>query len=251
MLLLFSCFACCRLKQAFHQVSVTFHRTIAATANTIGIGILGLGTGPLLWNALAESIGRRPAYIISWSLYIPCTVWLARAGSYDSFAAARFLAGFTSSVSQTVPASLISETFQPEHRGAAIAAWTVLLIAGPVTAPVIGAGILTRTTDWRWGKCIRSPTLHRTLLDRLFSPSSPPVPTTFHSLLPHPYPCRRSLGLYSALRPRNSLHRQSGCCHQRLFFTQRILLTLRGRKEGLTLDRGRNGNTSPCQRWFT
>ncbi|SPC63137.1 related to multidrug resistant protein [Ustilago sp. UG-2017b] len=135
---------------AFHQVSFAFHRTIAATANTIGIGILGLGTGPLLWNALAESIGRRPAYIIAWSLYIPCTVWLARAGSYDSFAAARFLAGFTSSVSQTVPASLISETFQPEHRGAAIAAWTVLLIAGPVTAPVIGAGILTRTTDWRW-----------------------------------------------------------------------------------------------------
>ncbi|SPO29575.1 related to multidrug resistant protein [Ustilago trichophora] len=135
---------------AFHQVSVAFHRTIAATANTIGIGILGLGTGPLLWNAIAESLGRRPAYIIAWTLYIPCTVWLARAGSYDSFAAARFFAGFTASVSQTVPASLISETFQPEHRGAAVAAWTVLLIAGPVTAPVIGAGILTRTTDWRW-----------------------------------------------------------------------------------------------------
>ncbi|GAC92917.1 transporter [Pseudozyma hubeiensis SY62] len=132
------------------RVSVTFHRTIAATANTIGIGILGLGTGPLLWNALSESIGRRPAYLIAWTLYIPCTVWLSRAGSYDSFAAARYFAGFCGSVSQTVPASLISETFQPEHRGAAVAAWTVLLIAGPVTAPVIGAGILTRTEDWRW-----------------------------------------------------------------------------------------------------
>lgn len=139
-----------RCAQAFHLVSVSYHRTIAAIANTIGIGILGLGTGPLLWNALAESIGRRPTYIIAWTLYIPCTVWLSRAGSYDSFAAARYFAGFMSSVSQTVPASLISETFQPEHRGAAVAAWTVLLIAGPVVAPVIGAGILTRTEDWRW-----------------------------------------------------------------------------------------------------
>ncbi|CBQ68484.1 related to multidrug resistant protein [Sporisorium reilianum SRZ2] len=135
---------------AFHPVAVTFDKTITAIANTIGIGILGLGTGPLLWNAFSESIGRRPAYIIAWTLYIPCTVWLSRAGSYNSFAAARFFAGFCASVSQTVPASLISETFQPEHRGAAVAAWTVLLIAGPVTAPVIGAGILTRTTNWRW-----------------------------------------------------------------------------------------------------
>ncbi|SNX85883.1 related to multidrug resistant protein [Melanopsichium pennsylvanicum] len=135
---------------AFHQVSVALNTTIAATANTIGIGILGLGTGPLLWNALAESIGRRPAYLIAWTLYIPCNVWLAQATSFNSFAAARFLAGFTSAVSQTVPASLISETFQPEHRGAAISAWTVLLVAGPVTAPIIGAGILTQTTNWRW-----------------------------------------------------------------------------------------------------
>jgi MFS family permease len=137
---------------AFPEVAESFKVTIAATANTIGIGILGLGTGPLLWNAISESVGRRPAYLLAWTLYIPCTVWLARAGSFNSFAAARFCAGFAGSVSQTVPASLISETFMPEHRGAAIAAWTVLLIAGPVTAPVIGAGILTKTTDWRWGK---------------------------------------------------------------------------------------------------
>ncbi|TKY89523.1 hypothetical protein EX895_001308 [Sporisorium graminicola] len=135
---------------AFHPMSVSFDKSIAAIANTIGIAILGLGTGPLLWNAFSESIGRRPTYIIGWTLYIPCAVWLSRAGSFNSFAAARYFAGFVSSVSQTVPASLISETFQPEHRGAAIATWTVLLIAGPVTAPVIGAGILTRTTDWRW-----------------------------------------------------------------------------------------------------
>ncbi|CDW96632.1 hypothetical protein [Sporisorium scitamineum] len=143
-------FAANEMAAAHLTVSATFHRTIAATANTIGISILGLGTGPLLWNALAESIGRRPTYILAWTLYIPCAVWLSRAGSYNSFAAARYFAGFASSVSQTVPASLISETFQPEHRGAAIAAWTVLLVAGPVTAPVIGAGILTRTEDWRW-----------------------------------------------------------------------------------------------------
>lgn len=136
--------------QAFHPISVTFHRTIAATANTIGIAILGLGTGPVLWNAFSESIGRRPTYIVAWTLYIPCCVWLSRAGSYNSFAAARYFAGFMGAVSQTVPASMIAETFQPEHRGAAIAAWTVLLIAGPIAAPLIGAGILTRTEDWRW-----------------------------------------------------------------------------------------------------
>ncbi|PWY97676.1 MFS general substrate transporter [Testicularia cyperi] len=134
---------------AFHQVSLTFDRTITAVANTIGISILGLGTGPLLWNAIAESLGRRPAYLVAWTLYLPCVVWLSVATSYNSFAAARFFAGFCSSVSQTVPASIISETFLPEHRGTAVAAWTVLLIIGPVCAPIIGAGFLTVTT-WRW-----------------------------------------------------------------------------------------------------
>lgn len=124
-------------------------RSIAAVANAIGISILGLGTGPLLWNAVAESLGRRTAYLIAWTLYIPCTVWLSVATSYNSFAAARYLAGFCGAVSQTVPASMISETFSPEHRGTAVAAWTVLLILGPVCAPVIGAGFLTVTT-WRW-----------------------------------------------------------------------------------------------------
>lgn len=135
-------------------MSESLHRSIAAVANSIGISILGLGTGPLLWNAVAESLGRRPAYLIAWTLYIPCTIWLSVATSYNSFAAARYLAGFCASVSQTVPASIISETFSPEHRGTAVAAWTVLLVLGPVCAPVIGAGILTATT-WRWSKSMR------------------------------------------------------------------------------------------------
>lgn len=81
---------------------------------------------------------------------MPCTVWLCRASTYNSFASARFFAAFTASVSQTVPASIISETFRPEHRGAAVSAWTMFLVVGAILAPLISAGILTKATDWRW-----------------------------------------------------------------------------------------------------
>ncbi|EPQ30902.1 uncharacterized protein PFL1_01800 [Pseudozyma flocculosa PF-1] len=134
---------------AFPQVAKSLDATIPQVANAIGIMILGLGTGPLLWNALAGSIGRRPTMLFSWFLFFGCTFWISFSSTYNSFAAARYFAGFAASGSQTIPATVVSETFLPERRGTAIAFWALLLLIGPVTAPIVGAAFLTVTT-WRW-----------------------------------------------------------------------------------------------------
>ena len=135
--------------QAFPEVAKEFGTSITSVANAIGIGILGLGTGSLLWNPIAESLGRRWSYLIAFTLFIPCTFWLAFATSYTSFAAARYFAGFCGAVTQTVPASIIADTFTQEWRGTAVAMWSLLIIIGPVSAPVVGAALLQHT-GWRW-----------------------------------------------------------------------------------------------------
>lgn len=113
----------------------------------VGIGILGLGVGALLWNPLGASIGRRPTYLLAWTLFVPICFWLAFSPSYNSFAAARFFAGFVGGVVQVLPVASIAELYKPEWRGTAISLWSLLLILGPPTAPLICSAV---TLDNKW-----------------------------------------------------------------------------------------------------
>ncbi|KAK0555375.1 hypothetical protein OC846_001215 [Tilletia horrida] len=135
---------------AFPLVAKSLHGTIPEAANSIGIAILGLGTGPLLWNPLSAAVGRRPVYIGTWILFMPCIVWCATATSMPSFFAARFLGSFCASTAQTIPAVSITEVWSPKSRGMAIAAWTLAMIFGPLIAPLICAAIIVRPASWRW-----------------------------------------------------------------------------------------------------
>jgi predicted MFS family arabinose efflux permease len=58
-----------------------------------------------------------PALIFNTVLTIPCVGWLSVAMSYNSFAAARILAGVAASVAQTVPAMVIADMFKKSERG--------------------------------------------------------------------------------------------------------------------------------------
>jgi MFS family permease len=57
------------------------------------------------------------ALIFNTVLTIPCVGWLSVATSYNSFAAARILAGVAASVAQTVPAMVIADMFKKSERG--------------------------------------------------------------------------------------------------------------------------------------
>lgn len=129
---------------AFKPMSDYFHVSITAIANTIGIGILGVGVGSLLWSPLASptGLGRRNTTLLAWGLYVALTFWMAFAKSFSSFAASRFLAMFCASVAQSVPAQQIGETFDRKYKGTAVSAWALLMTLGPISTPLIGAGLL-------------------------------------------------------------------------------------------------------------
>ncbi|KAL9940549.1 hypothetical protein V8E36_000037 [Tilletia maclaganii] len=134
---------------SFPQIAAALDVTIAQVAESIGLGSLGLGVGPLLWSPLSSALGRRPVYLAAWTLFLPCCAWCAASRSFDSFAAARFCGAFCASVAQTLPATTISDVWNPEYRGTAIAAWTVAMITGPMLAAPINAA-LTQAQDWSW-----------------------------------------------------------------------------------------------------
>jgi MFS family permease len=60
------------------------------------------GTGNLIWMPLVNKYGRRPIYLLSYSLYLACAIWAACTYSYGSFLAARILMGFGSGAAETM-----------------------------------------------------------------------------------------------------------------------------------------------------
>jgi MFS family permease len=59
------------------------------------------GTGNLIWMPLVNKYGRRPIYLISYTIYLACAIWAACTHSYASFLAARILMGFGSGAAET------------------------------------------------------------------------------------------------------------------------------------------------------
>lgn len=133
---------------AFPPMAEEFGVSIPTISNAIGYGILGLGVGPIFWNPLSRSIGRRPTYVIGSIVFLPMIVWLAVAKSYNSFVAARVIAGMASSWSQTIPPATIADIYPKEVRGSKMSLYAVLVTIGPLVAPFI-CGLVVEHHSWR------------------------------------------------------------------------------------------------------
>jgi MFS family permease len=60
------------------------------------------GTGNMIWMPLVNKYGKRPIYLISYSIYFACIIWASFTYSYPSFLAARIIMGFGSGAAETI-----------------------------------------------------------------------------------------------------------------------------------------------------
>jgi MFS family permease len=65
----------------------------------------------------------------------------------------RFLAGLGGSAPLSIGGGVIGDLFDAEHRGQAIAIYSLAPLLGPVVGPVAGAWIAEKST-WRWVVCL-------------------------------------------------------------------------------------------------
>lgn len=75
------------------------------------------GTGNLIWMPLVNKYGRRPVYMISYTIYLACALWAAFTQSYASFLAARIIMGFGSGAAETMAPLSIADIFFLHERG--------------------------------------------------------------------------------------------------------------------------------------
>ena len=116
-------------------------------ANAIVIPISG-------W--LSDVIGRKRYYMISVAVFTVASLLCGLAPSLGMLILARIVQGLGGGGLASSEQAILADTFPPEKRGQAFAAYGVVVVCGPVLGPTLG-GWITDNISWHWIFLINVP----------------------------------------------------------------------------------------------
>ncbi|KAI1795035.1 MFS general substrate transporter [Ganoderma leucocontextum] len=133
----------------FKDIEDEFHVGEVVTALSVSLMVVGFGVGPLCWSPLSELYGRRPIWIIPSIIYVIFNIPCALAKNIETLLICRFFCGFFASAPLTLAGGTISDVWDNNERGFAIALFAAAPYGGPVLGPIVG-GFVGETVGWRW-----------------------------------------------------------------------------------------------------
>ncbi|TFB01740.1 hypothetical protein CCMA1212_006188 [Trichoderma ghanense] len=111
--------------------------------------LFGYGFGPLFLSPLSEIYGRRIILSLSTSAFVLFQIGCALAPNFSSIIVFRLLTGLGGSGCLTIGGGVVSDLFEPEQRGLAMAIYSSGPLFGPVLGPICG-GFIAEGAGWRW-----------------------------------------------------------------------------------------------------
>ncbi len=108
---------------------------------------LGMGTGPLLFGPISDSVGRKPIVYIGFGLFIAASAICVLASNMEWMLIGRLLQGASLSAPRTISVAMIRDRFSGDYMARVMSFVTVVFILVPVVAPAIGKLILD---IWGW-----------------------------------------------------------------------------------------------------
>ncbi|KAJ2921551.1 hypothetical protein H1R20_g15536, partial [Candolleomyces eurysporus] len=115
---------------------------------TLSLFVTGYCVGPILWGPLSELYGRRPIHVWPYLGFMGFLVGAALAPNTASILVFRFLAGTFAAAPLTNTGALISDVWDADMRGKALAIFAVAPFAGPALGPTV-AGFIGDNSSWR------------------------------------------------------------------------------------------------------
>ena len=97
----------------------------------------------------ADSMGRRPAYIICFVIYLAANLGLALQNSYPALMVFRCVQSGGSSSTVALANGLVGDIITSTERGSYIAYASLGSMLGPSLSPIIG-GLISQYLDWHW-----------------------------------------------------------------------------------------------------
>ncbi|KAI1170163.1 major facilitator superfamily domain-containing protein [Nemania sp. FL0916] len=127
-------------------------RDLGTTAQKINLTVTSYmifqGVTPIFIGGYADSMGRRPVYLICFLLYIAVDALLAKTDSYGSLLALRSVQSITISSTQALCQGVVADISTSAERGQYAAFLALPTILGPSIGPVIG-GAIAQFLGWR------------------------------------------------------------------------------------------------------
>ncbi|KZT02366.1 MFS general substrate transporter [Laetiporus sulphureus 93-53] len=133
----------------FKDIEDEFHVGEVVIALTVSLMVVGFGIGPLIWAPLSELMGRRPIWIGPAFLYVIFNIPCAVAKNIQTLCICRFFCGIFASSPLALAGGTISDLWDNNERGFAIALFAAAPYGGPVLGPIVG-GFIGENIGWRW-----------------------------------------------------------------------------------------------------
>ncbi len=126
---------------------------------------LGIGVSELEWvvtgyalsfavlmlsgGKLADMLGRRRIFLVGLAIFTISSLFCGLAGSAEVLIAARVVQGVGSALMMPATLSIITATFPPKERGAALGIWAGVSAMALAIGPLVG-GLITEHIGWNW-----------------------------------------------------------------------------------------------------
>ncbi|TBU37202.1 MFS general substrate transporter [Dichomitus squalens] len=125
-----------------------FGREVATL--TISLFVAGYCVGPLVWGPLSESVGRKPVFVVTFFVYTGFQVGCALSQTTAQILVFRFLSGTFAAAPLANSGAVISDMWDADIRGKALAVFTLAPFAGPTLGPVCSGFMANAGVSWRW-----------------------------------------------------------------------------------------------------
>jgi EmrB/QacA subfamily drug resistance transporter len=111
--------------------------------------LLGYAVPLLVAGRLGDQFGPKNLYLIGLAVFTAASLWCGLAGGIDMLIAARAVQGVGAALLTPQTLSVITRTFPPERRGAAMSVWGATAGVATLIGPLAG-GVLVDRLGWEW-----------------------------------------------------------------------------------------------------
>lgn len=115
---------------------------------TLSVYMVFMALAPMFMGGIADVIGRRPAMLFCFSLYVVSCVLIALCHTYTELMGFRILQSVGASPLIAIASAVVADIVTSAERGSYAALVAVPVIFAPTLGPVIG-GLLTEYLGWR------------------------------------------------------------------------------------------------------
>ena len=134
---------------AISTIATALHTSSSKINLTVTTYLIFQGVSPMVIAGFSDNVGRRPAYIICFAIYIIANLALGLNNTYGGLLGVRCLQSAGSSGTVAFANGVVADLVTSAERGEYIAFASLAQVLGPSLSPVIG-GLIANSLNWHW-----------------------------------------------------------------------------------------------------